>query len=50
MAQDHHVNIEILKEITNKALEEWPPFLREEFMKAITKCNNLSAPGPDKLL
>jgi len=50
MAQDCHVDIEILKEISDKALEEWPFFSREEFMKAIIKCNNLFASGPDKLL
>ena len=49
LAQDHHININILEEFPNKALEEWPLFSREEFMKAIAKCNNSSAPGPNKL-
>jgi len=50
LAQDHNVDFEILEEISNKALKEWPPFSREEFLKAIAKCNNLSAPKPNKLL
>ena len=50
MAQDHYIDIKILEEIPNKALEEWSPFSREEFMKAIVKYNNLSTSGPDKLL
>jgi len=40
MVQDCHVDIEILEEIFDKALEEWLSFLREKFMKAIAKCNN----------
>ena len=50
LAQNHHVNINILEEFSDKALKEWPPFSREEFIKAITKCNNSSAPGSNKLL
>ena len=50
MVQDCHVDIKILEEISNNILKEWPYFLREEFMKAITKYNNLSTPGLDKLL
>ena len=50
LTQDHNVDFEILEEISNKALKEWPSFSREEFLKAIAKCNNLSAPKPDKLL
>jgi len=50
LAQNHYVNINILEEFPDKALEEWPPFSRKEFMKATTKCNNSSAPGPDKML
>jgi len=49
MAQDYYINIEILEEISDKTLEEWSSFSREEFMKAIAKCNNLSVPRPDKL-
>jgi len=49
LTQDYQVNIKILQEIPNKALEEWPPFSRKEFLKAIAKCNNSSIPRPDKL-
>ena len=50
LAQDYQVDIEILQEIPDKAPEEWPPFLREEFLKAITKCNNSFVTGPNKLM
>ena len=49
-SQDYNVDFEILEEISDKALEKWPPFSKKEFLKAIAKCNNLSAPKPDKLL
>ena len=49
LAQDYYVDIEVLDEITDKSPEEWPPFSKEEFMKAVTKCNNSSIPKPDKL-
>ena len=42
LAQDYYVDIEVLDEITDKSPEEWPLFSKEEFMKAVTKCNNLS--------
>jgi len=41
LAQDRYVNVDILDEIPNKSTEE--------FRKAIAKCNNSSASGPDKL-
>ena len=50
LVQDHNVDFKILKEIPNKALKEWSPFLREKVLKVITKCNNSSASRPDKLL
>ena len=49
LTQNHQINVDILKEIPNKSSEEWPPFSKKEFTKAITKCNNSSASGPDKL-
>ena len=49
LAQDCYVDINILQDISDIAIKKWPPFLRGEFLKAITKCNNLSAPRPDKL-
>jgi len=49
LVQDCHVNIDILEEITDESIEEWPPFSREEFLRAIAKCNNSSASGSNKL-
>ena len=49
LAQDHYFNINILEEIANKAIEEWPSFLKEEFLRSIAKCNNSSTSGPNKL-
>ena len=50
LAQDYYVDINILEEISDRAMEEWPSFIRKEFLKAIAKCNNLFAPKPNKLL
>jgi len=49
LAQNYQVDVDILEEIPDKSSEEWPPFSKEEFMKAINKCNNLSTPEPDRL-
>ena len=49
-AQDHQTNIKILNEIDHKPTAQWAPFSKEELKQAITKCNNSSAPEPDKLL
>jgi len=49
LAQDCYVNIDILEEITNEAMEEWPSFSRKEFLRAIAKYNNSSTSRPDKL-
>ena len=35
--------------IPDKVTKSWAPFSREELINAIEKCNNLSAPGSDKL-
>jgi len=43
------VDTSLLKELTSKLYSIWNPFSREEFMMAINKCNNLSAPGLDKI-
>ena len=45
----HQVNVNVLNEIENKATSLWEPFSKHEFRKAISKCNNSLAPGPDKL-
>lgn len=46
---NRQVDVDILNEIENKAILLWEPFSKHEFRKAISKCNNLSAPGPDKI-
>jgi len=43
------VDLDILNEIDCKPTSQWFSFSKEEFKQAISKCNNLSAPGPDKL-
>jgi len=48
-AQHQQVDTSILEEISNKAVFQWPPFSKEEFVLAINKCNNDSTPGPDRL-
>ena len=48
-ALNHQVNLNILSEIECKATLRWYPFSKEEFNQAISKCNDSSAPGPDKL-
>ena len=44
------VNTDILNEIGGKTISAWVPFSQEEFRRALIKCNNSSAPGPDKLI
>jgi len=41
---------EVLNEIEPKPTTTWAPFSKEKFHQALTKCNNSSAPGPDKLM
>jgi len=43
------VDLDILNEINRKPTSQWFPFSREEFKQAISKYNNSSAPGPNKL-
>ena len=47
--QSHEVNFQLLDEITSEDVKMWALFLREELINTIEKCNNLLAPGPDKL-
>jgi len=49
-ALHRQVNLDILNEIDCKPTSQWFLFSKEEFKQAISKCNNSSAPGPDKLL
>ena len=46
---DHQVNVNVLNKIENKAISLWEPFSKHEFRKVISKYNNLSAPGPNKI-
>ena len=41
---------DLLEEIPSKKAIKWSPFLEEEFISTVTKCNNSLTPGPDKLL
>ena len=47
--QNQQVDIDLLKEISDKEISEWPSFSIAELFSAIKKCNNLSIPGPNKL-
>ena len=47
---NHQVDVNILNEIKNKFTSSWELFFKFEFRNAISKCNNLSAPGPDKVI
>ena len=43
------VNTEVLYELSPKPTINWVSFSKEEFRQALTKCNNSSVSGPDKL-
>ena len=43
------VDPNILNEIDHKPTLQWFPFSKEEFKQVISKCNNSSVPGPNKL-
>ena len=45
----YQVDVNVLNKIGSKVTSFWKPFSKEEFRQAINKCNNSSAPGPDKL-
>ena len=40
----------LLDKISDKKIYPWTPFFKKELEHTIDKCNNSSAPGPDKLL
>ena len=44
------VDLNILSEIDCKPTLQWYPFSKEDFKQVISKCNGLSAPGPNKLM
>ena len=48
-AQTRENDIHVLDDIPNKSMKEWNSFSKQELINAIEKCNDSSAPGPDKL-
>ena len=48
-ALNWQVDLNVLNEIDCKPTLQWYPFSKEEFKQVINKCNDSSAPGPDKL-
>ena len=48
-AINRQVDIDVLNKIEGKTTSLWEPFSIHKFRSAISKCNNLSAPGPDKI-
>ena len=48
-AQNRQVDLNILDEIKRKPPQKWSLFSKSEFLSAISKCKDSSAPGPDKL-
>ena len=49
-ALHHPIDKEVLNEIKPKPTSIWAPFLKEEFQQTLIKCNNSSAPSPNKLM
>ena len=49
LAQSCQISLELLEEISNKAVMMWTLFSKEEFQSVIFKCNNLSTLGLNKL-
>jgi len=50
MAQHHHINEDVFNKIVLSLKSIWDLFSEEELTSIITKYNNSSTPGPDKLL
>jgi len=48
-AQNHQVDLNILGEIKRKPPQKWRLFSKNEFLSAISKCKDSSAPGSNKL-
>ena len=49
-ASDQSINKDILDEVPSFTSLSWRVFSEEEFISSITKCNNSSTPGSNKLL
>ena len=48
--QMREVDLHVLDNIPDKSTSAWDPFSKQELVNTIEKCNNLSAPGPNKLI
>ena len=48
--QNCQIDLDFLEEFESKPVKKWGPFLEEEFISVITKCNNLFTPELDKVL
>ena len=49
-AQFCQIDESMLNELDSYSSPSWTSFSKEEFTSAIVKCNNMSAPGSDRLL
>jgi len=49
-ALHRQVNPSVLNKVERKLHQTWSPFSRFEFVSAISKCVDSSAPGPDKMM
>jgi len=50
MVQYCFVDEKVLNELESFMKSTWNLFLKEKFTSALTKCNNLSTPSPNKLV
>ena len=48
-AINRQVDVDVLNKIKSKTTSLWEPFSIHKFRSVISKCNNSSAPGPDKI-
>ena len=48
-AQYHRIDESVLEEVLSFSSFSWTQFPEKELIIAITKCNNYSAPGPNKI-
>ena len=49
LAQNQHIDSDLLDEIFDKEVTRWPPFSKVEIIDAINKYNNYLTPELDKL-
>jgi len=46
---NYQINIDILNEVLLKFVSDWKSFSKKEFKNTISKCNDTSAPGLNKI-